>query len=66
MPVEYQDDKISFKEGGSTLMLCAQGEEQANEFINTLHKVTNWEIKGSLLRLLVDDHVVATFEAVYL
>lgn len=66
MPVEYQDNKISFKEGGSTLMLCPEGGEQSKEFITTLHKVTNWEIKGSLLKLLVDDHVVATFEAVYL
>lgn len=65
MPVEYEGNSISFKEGGSTLMLCPHGEEQAREFINTLHKVTHWEIKGSLLKLLADDRVVATFEAVY-
>ena len=65
MPVEYEGNRISFKEGGSTLMLCPHGDEQAREFLQTLHKVTNWEIKGSLLKLLADDHVVATFEAVY-
>ncbi len=65
MPVEYEGNSINFKEGGSTLMLCPAGEEQAREFIQTLQKVTKWEIKGSVLRFLADDNVVATFEAVY-
>lgn len=66
IPVSTTDDKLTFGIGGSTLMLCPQGNAQATEFLQTLNKVTNWSISGSVLQLETDNEVKLTFEAVYL
>lgn len=64
--VSVKDNSIKFGLGGSTLMLCPHGEEQAMEFNRTLQNADTWEINGSLLKLLKDNTVLAVFEAVYL
>lgn len=66
LPVEVSGDKLKLGIGGSTLMMCPQGEEQAREFNQTLQKANKWQIQGSVLKLLNNDTVLALFEAVYL
>lgn len=66
MPVEFTEKSIKIGQGGSTLMLCPQGEEQAREFNQVLQSVDSWQIKGSVLTLLRNNIVLALFEAVYL
>lgn len=66
MPVQFDDHTIKTGQGGSTLMLCPQGDEQAREFIRVLQDVDSWQIKGSVLTLLHNNTVLALFEAVYL
>lgn len=57
---------IRFTPGGSTLMLCPQGDEQARVFKDTLADVDAWSITGSVLELLKNGRPLATFEAVAL
>ena len=57
---------MSFEPGGSTLMMCPQGDEQARAFKETLAGVDAWSITGSVLELSKGGKPVATFEAVAL
>lgn len=57
---------MSFKPGGSTLMMCPQGDEQARAFKEALAGVDAWSITGSVLELSKGGKPVATFEAVAL
>lgn len=66
MPVEVAEQTIKTGQGGSTLMLCPQGEEQAREFNQVLQKADSWQINGSVLKLLHNNIELALFEAVYL
>lgn len=66
MPVETDGQSIKTGSGGSTLMLCPHGEEQAAEFKKVLEQADTWQIKGSVLKLLSKESVLALFEAVYL
>ncbi len=66
MPAEIKEQAIKTGPGGSTLMLCPHGEEQAADFKKVLEKADSWQIKGSVLKLLSKESVLALFEAVYL
>lgn len=66
MPAEIEGQSVKAGAGGSTLMMCPNGEEQAREFKEALAKADTWQIKGSVLKLLHKETVVALFEAVYL
>lgn len=57
---------IHFTLGGSTLMLCPQGDEQARAFKEALADVDAWSITGSVLELRKDGKPIAAFEAVAL
>lgn len=57
---------ISFTPGGSTLMLCPQGDEQARQMLDSVAKANTWQITGSVLELRQGSTSVATFEAVAL
>lgn len=57
---------ITFTPGGTTLMMCPQGDEQARAFKNALAEANAWSITGSVLELSRDGKPVATFEAVAL
>ncbi|MCH5276774.1 MAG: META domain-containing protein [Desulfovibrionaceae bacterium] len=57
---------LSFQPGGTTLMLCPQGAEQAAAFKNALAGVDAWAIHGSVLELSQDGRPLASFEAVAL
>lgn len=66
MQWQSKGSEISFKAGGSTLMLCPQGEEQSRQMLDSLTKANSWQITGSVLELRQDAKPVATFEAVAL
>ena len=57
-------EKLTFKEGGSTLRLCPQGEEQARAMHEMFAGVDEWNISGSMLELREKNSIVAVFEAV--
>lgn len=57
---------LSFQPGGTTLMLCPQGNEQATAFKNALIGVDAWSVTGSVLELSREGKPVASFEAVAL
>lgn len=57
---------LRFTPGGTTLMMCPQGDEQARAFKEALADVDAWSITGSVLELRKDGKPVATFEAVAL
>lgn len=57
---------LNFQPGGTTLMLCPQGGEQAAAFKEALIGVDAWSISGSVLELSRQGKPVASFEAVAL
>lgn len=57
---------LSFTPGGTTLMMCPQGDEQARAFKEALANVDAWSITGSVLELSKGGKPVVTFEAVAL
>ncbi len=65
MPVMIENEKLKFGQGGSTLMMCPEGDAQAREFLQTLGLVDAWQINGSVLQLKKDDEVKLSFEVVY-
>ena len=66
MPVTITGEDIKFGQGGSTMMMCPQGDNQSREFLQTLNKVTAWTLNGSVLKFKKDDETILVFEAVYL
>jgi len=65
MPATIDGNEIKFGIGGSTMMMCPQGDAQTREFLQTLNKVNTWKINGSVLQLEEDDEIKLTFEVVY-
>ena len=59
-----KDEAISFSDGGSTLRMCPQGEEQARAMHTMFSKADEWNINGSMLELRSKKSIVAVFEAV--
>ena len=59
-----KNESISFSDGGSTLRMCPQGEEQAREMHAMFAKADEWNINGSMLELRSKKSIVAVFEAV--
>lgn len=59
-----KDDAMTFSNGGSTLRLCPQGEEQARAIHNMFSRVDEWDINGSMLELRSKNSIVSVFEAV--
>ena len=64
MSWQRKDGAMTFSEGGSTLRLCPQGEEQARAMHEMFSKVDEWTINGSMLELRSDNSIVAVLEAV--
>ncbi len=64
MSWQRKDNSMTFSEGGSTLRLCPQGEEQARAMHEMFSKVDEWNINGSMLELRSDNSIVAVLEAV--
>ena len=61
---QREGDRLTFKEGGSTLRLCPQGEEQSRAMHEMFSRVDEWNITGSMLELRSGKSIVAVFEAV--
>ena len=59
-----KDESLTFSDGGSTLRMCPQGEEQARAIHDMFSKVDAWNINGSMLELRAKNSIVAVFEAV--
>ncbi len=66
MPWEQDGTKLSFGQGGSTLMLCPAGESQGRAFLDALSKINNYQIRGSVLEMKKDTTPLLFFEAVEL
>lgn len=64
MDWQRDGEKLTFKEGGSTLRLCPQGEEQARSMHEMFNRVDEWNINGSMLEFRSKNSIVAVFEAV--
>ncbi len=64
MSWKRKDNGMTFADGGSTLRLCPQGEEQARAIHEMFSKVDAWNINGSMLELRSDNSIVAVLEAV--
>ena len=64
MEWKRKDQGMSFSNGGSTLRLCPQGEEQARAIHAMFARVDEWNINGSMLELRSKNSIVAVFEAV--
>ena len=66
MQWESSGNTITFLPGGSTLMMCPQGDAQALAYKEALAGADGWSISGSVLELRKDGKPVAIFEAVEL
>lgn len=55
--------RLTLHPGGSTMMLCPQGGEQAASFMSGLHEITSYKINGQELELLRGHDVILTFTA---
>jgi heat shock protein HslJ len=55
---------ITFTPGGSTLRLCTQGEEQAQQILSIFSKIDSWNILGSILEFRGKENITAVFEAI--
>lgn len=59
-----KDEALSFSDGGSTLRICPQGQEQSRAIHSMFSRVDEWNINGSMLELRSKKSIVAVFEAV--
>lgn len=66
MQWKVSNNTINFQPGGSTLMLCPEGDAQARDMMEALASADSWLINGSVLELRKKGKPVATFEAVAL
>ncbi len=66
MPWEQQGAELHFGQGGSTLMLCPQGDAQGRAFLEALSKTTSYQIRGSVLEMRNGAVPLLSFEAVEL
>ncbi len=57
------EQHITFFPGGSTMMLCPQGDKQAAVFMSSLQESTAYQITDNNLELLRGKDVIATFVA---
>ena len=64
MSWKRKDEALSFTDGGSTLRMCPQGQEQSRDIHTMFSKVDEWNINGSMLELRSKKSIVAVFEAV--
>lgn len=66
MPWEQNGAELHFGQGGSTLMLCPQGDAQGRAFLDALSKTTTYQIRGSVLEMRNGAMPLLFFEAVEL
>ncbi len=59
-----KDETLKFSDGGSTLRICPQGQEQSRAIHAMFSRVDEWNINGSMLELRSKKSIVAVFEAV--
>ena len=59
-----KDESLRFTDGGSTLRMCPQGQEQSRDIHTMFSKVDEWNINVSMLELRAKNSIVAVFEAV--
>lgn len=65
LPIEVSDHTLKFLPGASTMMMCAEGAEQTNDYMKAMYEADSWSILGTQLELKKGDEVLAIFEAVY-